>query len=201
MNKIALSSNDYKRKQSVDLIETYAYGTRKDLLSEREEIKCNIIMKRCKKWLTLMMLWKKTNEPNLKWLQIPDHLYRILIIGCSGSGKANSLFNLISQQPEIDKVYLYAKDTYEAKYQFLINKRETTGLKHLYDSISFIEYSNDMDDIYKNIEEYNPNKKRKILIVFDDMIAVMLSNEKLNLILTERFIRGRKLNISLVFIS
>ena len=70
-------------------------------------------------------------------------------------------------------------------------------IKHLNDSKAFIEYSNDMDDIYKNIEEYNPNKKRKILIVFDDMIADMVSNKKLNPIVTELFIRGRKLNISL----
>ena len=93
--------------------------------------------------------------------------------------KKNSLINLISHQPDIDKIYLYAKDPYEAKYQFSINKRESTGLKHLNDSKVFIEYSSDMDDIYKSIEEYNPNKKRKILIVFDDMIADMLSNKKL----------------------
>ena len=67
-------------------------------------------------------------------------------------------------------------------------------------SKAFIEYSNDMHDIYKNIEEYNPNKKRQILIVFDDMIADMLSNEKFNPIVTELFIRGRKLNISLVLL-
>ena len=75
--------------------------------------------------------------------------------------KANSLFNLISQKSDIDKIYLYAKGTYEAKYQFLINKRESTGLNHLNDSKSFIEYSNNMDDVYKNTEEYNPNKKVK----------------------------------------
>ena len=141
----------------------------------------------------------KENNPN--WPQIPNHLYRILITGESGSGKTNSLFNLINQQPDIDKIYLYAKDPYEAKYQFLINKRESTELKHLNDSKAFIEYSNDMDDSYKNIEEHNPNKKRKILIVFDDMIADMLSSKKLNLIVTELFIRGRKLNISLVVIT
>ena len=142
-----------------------------------------------------------TKEHNPNWSQIPDHPYRILIIGGSGSGKTNSLFNLINQQPDIDKIYLYAKDPYEAKYQLLINKRESTGLKYLNDSKAFIEYSNDMDDIYKNIEEYNPSKKRKILIVFDDMIADMLSNKKLNPIVTELFIRGRKLNTSPVFIS
>ena len=59
-------------------------------------------------------------------------------------------------------MYLYAKDPYEAKYQFLINKRESTSTKHLHDSKAFIEYSNNMDNIYKNIEEYNPDKKRKI---------------------------------------
>ena len=103
---------------------------------------------------------------NPNWPQIPDHPYRILIIGGSGSGKTNSLFNLINHQPNIDKIYLYAKDPHEAKYQFLINKRESTGLKHLNDSKAFIIYSNDIDDIYKNIEEYNQNKRRKILIKY-----------------------------------
>ena len=87
------------------------------------------------------------------------------------------------------------------KYQLLINKRESTDLKYLNDSKAFIEYSNDVDDIYKKIEDYNPNKKRKRLIVFDDMIADMLSNKKLNPIVTELVIRGRKLNISLVFME
>ena len=96
--------------------------------------------------------------------------------------------NLISQQPDIDKIYLYAEDPYETKHQFLINKRESTGLKYFNDFKGFIEYSNHMDDIYKNIEEYYPNKKRKILIVFDDMIADMPSNKKLNLVVTELFI-------------
>ena len=76
--------------------------------------------------------------------------------------KTNSLFNLIIHQPDIDKIYLYAKNPFEAKNQFLINKRESTGLKHLNDYKAFIEYSNNVDDIYKDIEEYNPNKKRKI---------------------------------------
>ena len=90
----------------------------------------------------------------------------------------------------------YAKDSYEAKYQFLINKRESTGLKHFNDPKAFIEYSNDMHDVYKNIDEYNPDKENKILIVFDDMIADMINNKKLNSIVTELFIRDRKLNIS-----
>ena len=86
-------------------------------------------------------------EHNSNCPQISDHSYRILITGGSGTGKANSLFNLISQEPDIDKIYLYINDPYEAKYQFLINKRESTGLKHFNDSKAFIEYSNNMDDI------------------------------------------------------
>ena len=99
------------------------------------------------------------------------------------------------------KMLLYANDPYEAKYQLLINKRKSTDIKYLNDSKDFTKYSNDMDDIYKNIEEYNPNKKQKILIAFDDMISYMLSNKKLNPIVTELFIRGRKLNSSLIFIT
>ena len=111
------------------------------------------------------------------------------------------LSNLINYQPDIDKTNLYAVDPYEIKYQYLINKCEKVGLKHCNDSKAFIEYSDDMKNVYKNIKEYNPGKKRKVLIVFDDMIADMISNKKLNSIVTELFIRGRKLNISLVFIT
>ena len=140
-------------------------------------------------------------EHNLKWPYIPDHWYRILIIGGSGSGKTNALWNLINNPSGIDKIYLHAKDTYEAKYQFLINKKESTGLKHFNDPKAFTQYSNDMQDVYKNINEHNPGKKRKILIVFDDIIADIINNKKLNSIVTELFITGRKLNISLVFIT
>ena len=117
---------------------------------------------------------EKIEKYNSNCLQIFDHPYKILITGVSGSGKTNSLFNLIGQQLDIDKIHLYAKDRYEAKYQFLINKRPSTGLKHFNDSIAFIEYSSDMDDIYKNIEKYNPNKKFKLLTTFDDVISDML---------------------------
>ena len=96
---------------------------------------------------------------------------------------------------------MYAKDPHEAKYQYLINKRKKVGQNNFYDPKAFMEYSNDMQDVYKNIEDYNPGKKRKILIVFDDMIADMINNKKLNPILIELFIRGRKLNISIVFIT
>ena len=117
-------------------------------------------------------------EHNSKWPHIPDHLYRILIVGSSGSGKTNALLNLINNQPDIEEIYLYAKDPYEAKYQYLINKGEEVGLDHFKDPKAFMEYSNDMEDVYKNIENYNPGKKRKILIVFDDMIADMINNKK-----------------------
>ena len=131
-------------------------------------------------------------EHNLKWPYIPDHPYRILIIGGSGSGKTSALLNLINNQPDIDKIYLYVKDPYE-KSQYLINKREKVGLNHFNDPKAFMEYSNDMQDVYKNIEDYIPIKKRKIFIVFDYMIADMINNNKLNPVVTELFIRGRKL--------
>ena len=115
-------------------------------------------------------------QHNLKWPSIPDHSYRILIIGGSGSGKTNALLNLINNQPDIDKIYLYAKDPYEAKYQYLISKREKVGLNHYDDLKAFIEYSNDMQDVYKTIDEYNTDKECKILIVFDDMITDMINN-------------------------
>ena len=139
-------------------------------------------------------------EHNPSWPQILDHPYRMLITEASGSGKTNSLFNVINHQPDVDKIYLYTEDRYEAKYQFIINEQESTVLKHFNDFKAFIEYSNDMDDIYKNIEEHNPNKNRKILIPFDDMIADILNNKKLNPVVTELLVRVMKVNISLVFI-
>ena len=142
----------------------------------------------------------KTNH-NPKWPHIPDLPYRLLIVGGSGSGKTMVLLNLINNRPDIDKIYLYAKDLYEAKYQYLIKKREKVGLDHFDDPKDFIEYSNDMHDVYKNIEDYNQRKKRKVLIIFDDMIADMINNKKLNPVVTELVIRGRKLNISTVFIN
>ena len=140
-------------------------------------------------------------EHNSKWPYIPDHPYRILIVGGSGSGKTNALLNLINNQRNIDKIYLYAKDPYEAKHQYLIRKREKIGLNRFNDLKAFIEYSNDIQDVYKNIEDYNPAKKSKILIVFDEMIADMINNKKFNPVVTELFIRGRELNISIVLFS
>ena len=110
--------------------------------------------------------------------------------------------NLINNQPDIDKIYLYAKYPYEAKYQYLINKREKVDLHHYDDPKSFIEYSNDMQNVYKTIEEYNLRKKRKILIVFDDMIADMINNTKfivVNPVVTELFIRGNKIHFNCFF--
>ena len=105
---------------------------------------------------------KNKIEHNSKWPYIPDQPYAILIVGGSGLGKTNALLNLIGNQPDIDKIYLYAKDPYGAKYQYLINKREKVGLIHYNDPKAFTEYSNDMQNVYKNIEDYNPRKKRSI---------------------------------------
>ena len=117
--------------QSIDSIETYAYGMRKDLGREKKEDKCNNI-KSNTKMINVDDVTKENieeHDPNLP--QITNHPYRILITGCSRSGKTNSLFNLISQQPGIDKIYLYAKDPYAAKYQFSFNKRKSSRIKHV----------------------------------------------------------------------
>ena len=141
---------------------------------------------------------KKHNE---KWPYIPDHLYRILIIGGSGSGKTNRLLNLINEQNDVDKSYLYARDLNEPKYKILIKKCKDGEIKHLNDPNEFIECSNTMDDVYENIHDYDLNRKKKILIVFDDTIADIMANKRFQPILKELFIRCRKLNISLVFIT
>ena len=88
--------------------------------------------------------------------------------------------NLIEDQPDIDKIYLFAKDPYEAKYQYLINKRESVGTYSFNNPKAFIEYSNDMHDVYININYYNPDKENKMLIAFNDMIVDMIHNEKLD---------------------
>ena len=125
----------------------------------------------------------------------------MLIIGPSCSGKTNTLLHLISNFHPIDKIYLYAKDTDEKKYQYLINKREQGGIKNLNDPHAFIEYSNDMNDALDDINNYNKNRDRKVLIIFDDMIADIMKSEKFKAIVKELFIRCRKLNISVVFIT
>ena len=137
---------------------------------------------------------------NENWPYIPDHPYRILIIGGSGSGKTNTLLNLINEQRDIDKIYLYPKDLSESKYEHLIKNREKAGIKHLSDSKAFIDCSSTMNDVSENIDDYNLNRKR-ILIVFGDMIADIMTNKRFQSIIKELFIRCRKINISLVFIS
>ena len=117
-----------------------------------------------------------TNENNKKWSNIPDHSYRILMIGGFKSWKINALINLINEQNDIDKIYLYAKDLSE--HEILIKKRENAGIKYYNDPNAFIECSNTMDNVYENIDHYNSNRKRKILIVFHDMIADIMTNKK-----------------------
>ena len=102
-------------------------------------------------------------EYNEKWSYIPDHPYRILIIVGSGSGKTNTLLNLIKEQDDIDKIYLYAKDLSESKYDFFIKKRKDAGIKHFNDLNAFIECSKTMDDVYENIDDYSLNRKRKMV--------------------------------------
>ena len=99
------------------------------------------------------------------------------------------MLNLINEKHDTDKIYLYARDLSEPKYESSIKKRENAGIKHLNDSNAFINCSNTMDDIYENINDYNPSRKRKILIVFDDMIENIMTNKKFQAILKELFIR------------
>ena len=125
----------------------------------------------------------------------------MLIIGPSGSGITNILLHLIKKFHPIDKIYLYAKHTDEDKYQYLINKREQAGIKNLNDPYAFIEYSNDMNDVLEDINNYDKNRDKKLLIIFDNMIADIMRSEKFKTIVKELFIRCRKLNISIAFIT
>ena len=139
---------------------------------------------------------------NPYWPYMPDHPYRIIIIGGSRSGKTYVLLNLIKhQRPDNDKIYLCIKDPFESNYQLLINEREKVEIENLKNLKAFVDYSKTIGDVCENLGDYNPTKKRRVLKVFDDMIADMASNKKLSPIVTELFLRGRKLNISLVFIS
>ena len=115
---------------------------------------------------------KKENKERNDWP------FKMLIIGSSDSGKTNTLLHLLNNFHPIDKIYLYAKDTDEKKYQYLINKREQAGIQNLNDPHAFIEYSNDMNDVLDDINNYNKNRDKKVLIIFDDMIPDIMSSEK-----------------------
>ena len=147
----------------------------------------------------IINLDSNTNENNKqhneKWSYIPDHPYRTMMVGGSGLGKTNALLNLINEQYDIDKIYLYAKDLSKPKYEYLIKKPKNAGIRHLNDPNAFIKCFNTMDDVYENINDYNPSRKKIMLIVFDDMIPDVMSNKKFRIIIKELFIRCRKLNI------
>ena len=125
----------------------------------------------------------------------------MLIIGPSGSGKTNTLLHLRNNLHPIDKIYLYAKDIHEPKHEYLINKREQAGIKNLNDPHAFIEYSDDMDDVLDDINNHNKNRDKKVLIVFDDMIADIEYNKKFKRRIKELFYRARKINVSIIFIT
>ena len=120
------------------------------------------------------MHYKMTNLDNIanennkktdgKWPYIPNHPYRILITGGSGSGKTNILLNLIKEQDYhdvVDKIYLYAKDLSEPKHESLIKKREDAGTKNVNNLNAFIVCSNSMDDVYEDIDNFNPKRDKK----------------------------------------
>ena len=137
----------------------------------------------------------KNENKNNNWL------FRMLIIRPSGSGTTNTLLHLINDLDPIDKIYLYAKDLHEPKYEYLINKREQAGIKNVDDPKAFIEYSHDMDDVLDDINNYNKNRYNKILIVFNDMTADIEYNKNFKRIIKELFYRARKINVSIVFIT
>ena len=162
-----------------------------------------IILKNIQKdWQKYKMLNLDDTESNNKSsFERNDWSFRMLIIGPSGSGETNTLLHLINNFYPIDKIYLYAKDTDGKKYKFLINKREQAGIKNINDPHAFIEYSNDMNDVLDDINNYNKNRDKKVLIIFGDMIVDIMRSEKFKAIVKELLIRCRKLNISIVFIT
>ena len=127
--------------------------------------------------------------------------FRMLIIGPSGSGKTNTLLHLIDKLHPIDKIYFYAKDLSEPKYEYLINKREQVGIEMLQNVKAFIEHSNDMNDVFENINDYNKKCNKNVLLVFDDMIADIEHNKNFKKVIKELFYRARKLKVSIVFIT
>ena len=146
-----------------------------------------------------------TNENNKehskKWPYIRNNPCRILVIGGSWSRKSNELISLINVENDIEKIYLYARDLTEPKHECLIKKREDGGIKHVNNPNAFIESLNTTDGFFENIHDYNPSRGKKTLIVFDHMIPDIMTNKQFQTITKELFIRCRKLNISLVFIT
>ena len=141
------------------------------------------------------------NNKNTGFSEDNDWSFKMLIIGPSGSGKTNTLLHLINNLHPIDKIYLHAKDIHKPKYEFLINKREQAGIKNLNDSHAFIKYSDDMNDVLDDINNYNKTRDKKVPIVFDDMIADIEYNKNFKRIIKELFYRARKINVSIVFIA
>ena len=135
---------------------------------------------------------KKISSENDDWP------FRMLIIGPLGSGKTNTLLHLIDKFHPIDKIHLYAKDTDEEKYQYLINKREQAAIKNLNNPHAFIDYSSNMNDVLEDINNYNKKRDKKVLISFDDVIADIMRSEKFKAIVKELFLRCRILNISII---
>ena len=127
--------------------------------------------------------------------------FRMLVIRPSGSGKTNTLLHLINNLHPTDKIYCYAKDVHEPKYEHLINKRKQAGIKNLIDPKAFIEYSDDMGDVLDDINNHNKNRDKKVLVVFDDMIADIEYDKNFKRIIKELFYRARKINVSIVFIT
>ena len=138
-----------------------------------------------------------TNENNKDYNKngpyIPHYQYRIMIIGGSRSGKTNASLNLIREE--------HARDINKSKYQFLIKRRENAGIRHFNNPNAFIHCSNTMNDVYENNDDYSLSRKIKKLIVFDDMIADIMTNRRFQAIIKELLILCRKINISLVFIT
>ena len=144
---------------------------------------------------------KNENKDTAGSLERNNWPFRMLIIGPSGSGRTNTLLHLINNLHPIDKIYLYPEDINEPKYEYLMNKREQAGIKNLDNPHVFIEYSDDMDDVLDDINNYNKNRDKKVLIVFDDMIVDIEYNKKFKRIIKELFYRARKINVSIVFIT
>ena len=140
------------------------------------------------------------NNKNISSSEDNNWPFRMLIIGPSGSGKTNTLLHLINNLHPIDKIYLYAKDIHEPKYEYLINKREQVGIKNLNDPHAFIEYSDDMN-VFDDFNDYNKNRDKKVLLIFDDMNADIEYNKNFKRIIKELLYGARKINVSIVFIT